>query len=66
MCMACEMFWMAPEEPAPKPMRKVRKAKTSPDDAFACDAPEAIDQKPVKRRAAASQRSARVKSERRP
>jgi hypothetical protein len=39
MCMACEMFWMEAEAPAPPPKRKSRKAAGA-NDSFACDAPE--------------------------
>jgi hypothetical protein len=46
-----------PPEPAPK--RKARKAKPTSDDAFACDAPEALAVTPRKRPAAAKVKPAR-------
>lgn len=71
MCMACDMFWMAPEEPMPAPKRRARKTAVGrtaarEGDAFVCEPPETVAQKPMKRRAAAPRRTPRVKSGRRP
>ena len=63
MCMACEMFWMEPIEPAPK--RKPRRAAAARKaDDFACDAPEETAQ-PVKAKPGRTKPKAGTKSERR-
>jgi len=56
MCIACEMFWMAAEEPPPAPKRKARKARSRAGETFACDPVETGRTKPAPRRASPAPR----------